>query len=71
MVLDAYLTAGALARFGPGLTWEEILSVPGKTSRWWLHAVVDAEERGMLEWDAASLKWKLTPEGRQSVAWVS
>lgn len=70
-----YLSAPELARFsGRGLTWMEITRVPPGTSRLfartpsrWRLAVVDAEERGLVEWDATSKRWRLTDEGR---AWT-
>lgn len=65
------LSAGTLARFADGMTWEQILEMTaGKRAAWWRMAVADAETRGLLVWDR-STRWILTPVGRAVTRGVS
>jgi len=60
------LPPGTLARFASGLDWPAIAALdPTRGRAWWRCAVADAEERGLIEWDAPA--WYLTAEGREHV----
>lgn len=65
------MEAHHLARFDPGLTWEEIVQLNGLGKRWWREAVTVAEHNGWLRWKTAKGKqgrWTLTDEGREWIA---
>ncbi len=66
------LRLGTLARFASGLRWAEIHTITsGRRRTWWRHAIVDAELRGLLEWDRPTKTWRLTDRGRELVKDVS
>jgi len=56
------LTAGMLARFAGGLTWDAIVA-SGNGRAWWRTAVADAEDRGLIAWDRGARVWRLTAAG--------
>jgi hypothetical protein len=71
-VRSARLKDGTLARFATPLSWRDILALGGdKRPGWWRHAVVDAENRGLLAWDRETSRWMLTDEGRERTRAVS
>jgi len=58
------MTAGMLARFAGGLTWDAIVaSGNGNGRAWWRTAIADAEDRGLIAWDRGARVWRLTAEG--------
>jgi hypothetical protein len=63
-ILSARIEAGTLARFAPGLTWEQIRELSSHSEGWWRHAIADAEERGLLVWARGDKVWRLSPAGR-------
>lgn len=66
------LRPGTLARFAHGLSWPHILDLTaGRGKRWWLEAIMDAEDRGLLTWDRDRLVWVLTDAGRELVRSVA
>lgn len=67
-VAGARLKPGTLARFAEGLTWRGIYDMTGGRRRtWWRAAVVEAEQRGLLEWSRETRMWTLTEAGREHV----
>ena len=67
-IRTAVLGPGTLARFAGGLPWRSILTLgDGHSKNWWRHALADAEDRGMLEWDRIEGRWCLTEAGRVAV----
>lgn len=62
------LTDLDLERFEGGLTWPQILEAvtPGRPSRWWPHAVAQAEAEGRLEWNRTAKTWRRTHVGRRA-----
>ena len=65
------LEAWMLAKFEPGLTWDEIMCINGFGMRWWREAVVAAECNGWLRWRTKrgrAGRWQLTEEGK---AWIA
>ena len=68
----AQLQPGTLARFLDGLTWPEIYRLdPALPRAWWRGAVVNAEDAGLLWWDAANRSWWLSDAGRAAVRGVA
>lgn len=71
-IRTAILDPGTLARFAGGLPWRSILTLgDGHSKNWWRHALAEAEDRGMLEWDRERGCWTLTDAGRVAVRGVS
>jgi hypothetical protein len=70
-IRSARLEPGTLARFAPGLSWEQIRALDGSNSEgWWRHAIADAERR-LLVWSRFYGVWRLTPAGRAVTRGVS
>ncbi len=75
---DEYLSAPELARFATPMTWKEIMKAPYgtppvfcRTPSRWRAAVIEAEERGLLQFDRRTLRWSLTDAGRKWCADVA
>jgi hypothetical protein len=66
--VPAVLEPGTLAAFIRPLRWVQIYALDDWCTKvWWREAIVDADIRGLLQWNREAMTWGLTDAGRKAI----